>query len=262
MVGSSSFQEGVGGILESSDRAFENPSNEVITRGLRPSEGTRVSEGNESYLDILPTYDGKDFIQILTEEIEERKKEGGGPVRILDIGGGAGIAMLDLRDEFTPEELEIVIIGNEKHTQTELDDNQRGVRRDSTANELSDRNINFIHTNFLRAHRDIGTRSFDVVVACYSLNWIDYSPYAIFKKVWRQLVPGGVAFLAPFSGDIALIGQKDSNVENLWSYLNSNCDAGIEMNGGGISFKRDDDVVLPTDIEHEFIGKRVRKRVQ
>ncbi len=217
--------------IKKSTENFERNSGWVKTRRLQRPEGLGLTDATASYVDLLPRFEKKTFLDHLYQLVDDKGKG-----KYLDIGGGTGLAALDLREIFPPEKLDIAVIGH----QTDIEEGQYAhfgrYPLQPTKEKLEENNINFIHTDFLKAHKKLGSSSFDVVTACWSLNYIEYPPYAILKKVWRQLTPNGVAFIYPLS--VGLVDTKTGDRLSFTEYLQDEFDLDIEARGGGISFRR------------------------
>lgn len=197
------------------------------TRGLKRAEGVIRLDRNEQYMDVLPTHHGQNLLDILKE-----KTESGEQIRLLDIGGGAGLLALDLRGIYSPQQLDIQIIGHPKDTQEYLSDVNRGVIRGPTEQELREKQIGFHFIDFSNLDPgDLETLGrFDVITACYSLEWISHDPrnpdlnyeneQRSVASVNNLLKPEGVALISPFNQG------SDYEVSNL------------EKNNFGISFSK------------------------
>jgi len=208
----------------------------TIERRLRRDSDTRSSNETDCYLDVLPTNQGKDLIQI----IDELKVNGKKPIRLLDIGGGAGLADMDLRTEYPSDVLEIVMIGHIEDVQTDLFKPNRKVSRNSTETELGEKNIKFISLDLSKSNPDLTDQlggDFDVIIASHSLKWIaekrasnrpDFFKEGVGEEVKKEMVhevyellkPNGVALIAPYDQDIMYGIEK------------------LELNHDGVSFKK------------------------
>jgi SAM-dependent methyltransferase len=199
-----------------------------ITRGLKRTSDTPHLDRTEQYLDVLPTYKGKDLLAILSEKTTEGKM-----VRILDIGCGAGLADLDLRKLYSPEQLDIQTIGHPQDTRVYISDVSRGITRGPTEQDLKDNQIgfNFIDFSQLSADNIAKLGRFDVIVASYSLEWLSHDPKhpelneagerKSVANVNGLLKPQGIALISPFDQ------SKNYEVANL------------EKNHFGISFSKE-----------------------
>lgn len=231
--------------------AFERSDLWVITRRLKRPEGERYSLDTEGYVEALPSFEGKTFVEHIRAIIEEK-----GKATYLDIGSGAGLAALDLREIFSPEELEIVVLGHKEATEKRVSDCYRDTPNKPTSELFEEKDIEFIHTNFVEAHKELGSQSFDVITSCYCLDWIHYPHYQLFKKVWRRLSKDGVAFIAPF--EMHAVDTEKGEVFPLFVYLRNKYGIQIEQNSHGLSFRKTD-TKLPTDLEQSVLYSRKRR---
>jgi len=210
---------------------LERRSGWVITRRLqRPADQPWPDNGNSGYLEVLPTFGGQTFVDLIAAGVEQGRK-----MSLLNIGCGAGLALLDLRERFSPDQLEIVGLGNRRDTEKPLDDIARDVSRKSTAGDLEKAKIRFIYGNFVNSREILGSRSYDIITAVACLDWIPYPGFALFKKVWRLLKGKGVAFVAPFNLRLIEPGKKETT-----SFFRFLKEKGLEVEGnrGGVAFRK------------------------
>lgn len=218
-------------LINSVRDSFENPGDWSTTRRLKRPDNEAWSTRNEGYLDILPRFDDRDFIAHLVDKINDQ-----GSASLLDIGTGAGIALLDLRKKFPdPSKLRIVGLGNRKEIQEWARDIPRGVFVLNPEQELESANIEFIHANFPDAYKTLKQDSFDVITAVYSLDWINYPSYSLVKKVWRLLKHNGIAFIGPFEFHLK---NKSGHLIKGSDYLKSEYGLNFQTYPGAVSFKK------------------------
>lgn len=154
---------------------------------LQPGEVPTLRNGGGGYLDILPRFHGLTFVEEIQRQIGSK-----GSTSFLDIGCGAGIALLDLRKKFTQEQLRIVGIGHRGDT---LKYTRNGGT--PTAPKLEAEGITFIHANLVDLTDNIG--QFGVVTACATLQHIRWPDHDLLRIIWELLKDNGVAFLGPFN---------------------------------------------------------------
>lgn len=222
-------------LVMESRRQFEKSDSWVIERGLSRPPDILFREGTEQYLDVLPLLDGKNFLEYIALFGREQLRT----VRWIDIGCGAGLALLDARKHFKGKlvNLKITGLGHNQDTNTYLRDIPRGVSRGPTKEDLEKENIKFVHGNFIDSGKLFGGEKFDVITSCFCLYAIDYPHWSLIKKVWRLLENGGVAFIAPFSFP-RLVDKKTGGISSLSDYLRENYQLKIGENRGGVSFEK------------------------
>lgn len=216
--------------ISENKQSFENEDWTIERRLIRP-DGVPLTNETACYMDVLPTYAGKNLLELIDERIANGEK-----TRILDIGCGAGLADIDLKEKYG-DNVEIVAIGHEEDIKKDLNKPQRGVTfREPTEADINRLNIDFRFLNFTTLKPDeIG--NFDIVIASHSLKWIaeksadqrpdffkegvqDEAKKEMILKIREMLSPNGVALIAPYDQNI------DYSIE------------GLELNHDGVSFSR------------------------
>jgi len=206
----------------------------AITRGLQRKPGEPWLERNEQYLDILPTFNGKNFLEVISEKVR-----GGGKTRFLDIGGGAALADLEVRSIHASDKLDIEVIGHEDDTKLYLSDVPRRITRGPTEQDLKDNQIGFNFIDFTKlSEKDVELLGrFDVIVAVYSITWMKHTKYELLQQVENLLKPSGVAFIGPLQ-IVKLINESSWEQESAFSYLNRKYGSKININNGGVAFQK------------------------
>jgi SAM-dependent methyltransferase len=220
-----------------SNQSFYAPVKDgwVVARRFQRSSGTPYHESTEGYIDILPTFHGRNALEWLKELSREQLKQ----ARVLDIGAVAGIALLDIRNMLETN-LDLVGIGKIHDTEKGLYDGNKGVHfQDGTKNTLSERSITFLEQSVLDfSSHPIAKGGFDVVMAVYSLNQVPYPHLDMARIVHGLLRPGGVAFLGPFEDPIFCHPKTNQNMGAFAHIRDANLLA-MEINRGGVAFQRD-----------------------
>jgi SAM-dependent methyltransferase len=199
----------------------------VITRGLKRKSGTVYTVDSEQYMDVLPTYKGKDLIKLLAEKTES------GHAKILDIGGGAGLAALEIRDLYKSELLDITVIGHPQDTKQYLMDLPRNIGyHEPTEKKLLEKKIGFEYIDFTRLteHDLEKLGKFDLITAVFSLTWMKQPKYELIKHVYNLLKNDGIALVGP------LIIKFDGM--SVFDYLNSQFGTDFDVNSDGVSFRK------------------------
>jgi len=188
----------------------------TVHRGLK-----RIDSVFDNYLDILPTFQAKGFLQILKEKVDSRRKlaeQGENPAKIVivDIGFGKGNFLLDLHqkalEEGWREHIELVGFGPLKHAKIDTDLSVFGVKKviPATFAQLQEAGIKLVEGNAIDINREsdskgnqmLGKGFADIIVASNSLQYvthasddIGYPQWELIKKIYRTLKPEGVALL-------------------------------------------------------------------
>lgn len=222
-------------LITHSGKTFEEDMNWVTTRRLFGRDEDVYLTHNEGYLDTLPTFQGKSFL----EWIEELGKEQLRTVRLLDIGCGAGFALLDEKEYFKGKfiSLEITGLGHRRDISTDFRYPPRDVSRRPTKEDLEREKIKFIHGNFVNSGKLFGGEQFDVITSCFCFYTIDYPRWSLIKKTWKLLKMHGVAFIAPFSFP-KLVDRNTGTVSSLSDYLREKYQLKIEEKNKGVSFEK------------------------
>lgn len=222
-------------LITHSREAFEENRSWVTTRRLFGCDRDVYLADTGGYLDTLPTFQGKSFL----EWIEELGKEQLRMVRLLDIGCGAGFALLDEKEYFKGKfvNLEITGLGHRQDISAYFRYAPRGVSRRPTKEDLERERIKFIHGNFVDSGKLFRGERFDVITSCYCFNAIEYPRWSLIKKAWRLLEMHGVAFIAPFSFP-RLVDRNTGTISSLSDYLREKYQLKIEEKNGGVSFEK------------------------
>lgn len=181
-----------------SDSNVENPTSYITYRGLR--ERARPPNGQfveKSYLEVLPTFEEKDFLQLVNDRVREGKttKNSQNGIRIVDIGYGKGIFLLDCRKEWK-DQVQIVGYGTDKYTKTQaLSAKTRGIISERTDTDLAKADIKLIEGNVVDVRKKLGDNYADIIVSIYALMYVEYPAWELVKKLYRVLKPGGIALL-------------------------------------------------------------------
>lgn len=214
------------------DKEVVDPSSVMTYRGLRkrdiPSLNGEI-EKVQGYLDVLPTFEGKDFLQIVNDDMKEQEMSGHlqGKVKILDIGYGTGAFLLDCHEEWQ-DKVQLVGYGTDVYTKIPQKHLKAIIPR--TDMDLKKAEIELIHGNVIDLRNKLGDNSIDFIVSSMALMYIHYPQWELIKKVYRVLKPNGVALL-----------DYESNTANMLrpilGYLK---DQGyiFEINKGGLAFQK------------------------
>lgn len=219
----------------------------ITTRRLCHPKDEPITESNSGYVDELPKFGGKTFVDHIQERVNR-----GEMVSLLDIGCGSGLALIDLRKMFSVDQLLIVGIGHQQDTKEMQRDISRDVLLFSPEGSLAEADIKFVHTNFIDAHLELPLNSFDIISAVYSLEHIRYPRLSLVKKVWRFLKPGGTAFIGPFN---LLLMNEDGSGVSAFRYLREHYGLKFEENNGGVSFTKTQEAI-PNIFQSSLQDKR------
>lgn len=235
-------------ILENAREAFRsdaaNPSPLMRTyRGLRKQEILLSNEKKyitEGYIDVLPKIHDKNFIGLVNEKIVQRKQtaeRSGQPyekVKIVDIGYGKGVFLLDCNTEWG-EDVELIGIGSDEYTKmTSLVLDELGGEASSefapTNKLLKKSGTRLVNGSVVDIRKLLGDNSADFIVSCYALTYVKYPGWEMIKKIYRTLKPDGIALL-----DYDHSGAGD--IRAVEDYLNNN-GYDFETTTDGVAFQK------------------------
>lgn len=235
-------------VVEDSERNFREykPGEWLTNRPLRHDPETH----DEAYGDVLPTYTNefgktKTFLDVIGEKIEA-----GQQVRWLDIGCGTGRALLEARELFPPESLDLVGLGSSLDLDRPFFD-VRGVLQDPTRSALENGDIKFVHGGFIGCEPKVHP-PFDVITAVYSTMYVgvDYPTIKIYQKIHRMLKDEGYAFIYPL--DIPDIVFAHNNFRIPFDQFQRQCHGiDIKAQDRGVVMRRNVPV-FPLDFEGEI----------
>lgn len=247
------------GILSKSRRQFNeqasNPKTGWYThRGLRPrtlehAVGDYVSrETWVGYIDLLPTFEGKNIIELVSGEIHSREEQArrtgilAEPVVIVDVGYGNGEFLLDSRKEWG-DKVRLVGFGPSVYTRNEDRIWSRQVANAQailppTEPLLRESEVELVEGNVIDIRKILGDNFADFVVSSQTLKDIPYPQWELIKKLYRILKPSGVALLHYDYRAPKMLGPiLDFLSEN--GYI-------FEAVEDGVSFRKTkDDIALP-----------------
>lgn len=188
-----------------------------VGRGLLSKEDKEYG-----YIDLLPTFQGKNFIQLVNNEIQKRKQElakTGSPykkVTIVDIGYGKGFFLLDCR-KIWGDDVELIGYGTSEYTKepetSTLDSIVEGENNSVTAELLTKSGIKLVEGDVIDIRKNLGDNTADFIVTCNALIYVNYPQWEVFKKIYRTLRQNGIALIDSILG---LLDQE----EDTYDYLN------------------------------------------
>lgn len=232
-----------------------NPKTSWYThRGLRPRTlehivGDYVSrETWIGYIDLLPTFEGENIIELINSEVHSREDEArrtgtfAEPVVIVDIGYGNGQFLLDSRREWG-NKVRLVGFGPSVYTRNEDRIWSREIPNAQailppTEPALRESEVELVEGNAIDIRKILGDNFADFVVSSQTLKDIPYPQWELIKKLYRILKPSGVALLHYDYRAPKMLGPiLDFLSENGYKF---------EAVGDGVSFRKTkDDIALP-----------------
>jgi SAM-dependent methyltransferase len=227
-----------------------------INKASPPFNVSRGLEKNGAvvgYMDLLPTYNGKTFIELVDQEIEKRKLDSSGfrKIKIIDAGYGEGNFLLECRKRWG-DQVELIGFGTDIYTKTSvrMTDKSDGNLVQSPANEEALRNANIqlvgggidregnVTGNIIDIRKELGDNFADFIVSTNTLAYVGYPNWEIIKKCYRVLDRGGVALIE----DIYFDPYATADFE---TYL-SKQGYSFELGRGTISFRKTHpDITVP-----------------
>ena len=246
-------------ILSNSRRQFteqaSNPKTSWYThRGLRPRTLEHVASNYISretwigYIDLLPTFEGKNIIELISGEIYSREEEArrtgilAEPVVIVDVGYGNGQFLLDSRKEWG-DKVRLVGFGpsvytrNEDRIWSQEIPNAQAILP-PTEPALKESEVELVEGNVIDIRKILGDNFADFVVSSQTLKDIPYPQWELLKKLYRILKPSGVALLHYDYRAVEMISP-------ILGYLLDNSYR-FKAEEDGIAFKKTkDDITLP-----------------
>lgn len=201
-------------VIQNARKEFEkelvHPFTYTAARGLR-SRSLNMSNGVlyelEGYLDTLPTFRGLRFDQLVKAEIMVRENKAISqnvpfePVTIVDIGYGNGQFLLDCAEEWGNK---VRLVGLGTNVYSKMDQERSfgttGVHIiRATHQDLSDRGIELVDGNVIDIRKIFEDNFADFIVSSFALQYVDYPPWELLKKIYRTLKPAGIALLDYYS---------------------------------------------------------------
>jgi len=160
----------------------------AFDRGLMGrSDPDGIESYSYGYLDILPTFQGLNFLQL----VENKIQSGNNPV-ILDIGYGAGNFLLDCR-KIWGDEVELNGYGPSAQTRSHF---LRGsLSNPPTAKLLENAEIDLIDGDLIDFSRVYGHEKADIIVSVTALQHTYYPQWELVKKIYRGLKSDGIGLL-------------------------------------------------------------------
>ncbi|OGH24291.1 MAG: hypothetical protein A3B47_00810 [Candidatus Levybacteria bacterium RIFCSPLOWO2_01_FULL_39_24] len=179
------------------DKEVAHPASFITYRGLRKREIPILNgkiEKVEGYLDVLPTLEGKDFLQLVNDKIKERElaRQSQEKVKVVDIGYGTGEFLFDCRKEWQ-DKVQIIGYGTDVYTKTiKLNSEVIIPWRDK---RLEKADVELIQGNVVDIRKKLGDNFADIIVSSMALMYVHYPEWELVKKIYRVLRPGGIALL-------------------------------------------------------------------
>lgn len=235
-------------ILSEARRMFDVqdsiPRSYITYRGLRPrllKDDLGKPVLTLGYIDVLPTLNGENLVDLVNAEIERRKTvDGSGKVSIVDIGYGNGQFLLDCRKEWGAA-VNLMGYGSDIYTTTNpgsMFETAAGEVPISTKEELDENRVLLINGNVIDIRRILGDNFADFVVSSNAFEYVKYPEWELMKKIYRVLNPNGIALL-----DFTFTASR--RVDEITEYSNSK-GYQIDANGSGVAFmKTQPDICLP-----------------
>lgn len=240
-------------VIHNARKAFEReltyPDTYTTFRGLR-SRSLNMSNGVphelEGYLDTLPTFKGLSFEQLVEAEITARENKARSqnvpfePITVVDIGYGNGQFLLDCQKEWG-NKVRLVGLGTDVYSKMDQKKSfgTTGVHIiRATHQDLIDRSIELINGNVIDIRKIFGDNYADFIVSSLALQYVNYPPWELFKKIYRTLKPGGIALLEYYS-------QLCHHLKVAQKYLNDH-KYEFEIGTESVAFKKtESDIALP-----------------
>lgn len=195
--------------------AFEKHRTGTYNVSRKLSEKTKIA-AEQSYLTVLPEFEGENIIEWVEIKIQEHQQEAQKlgiqprPVRIVDIGYGEGQALLDMARQWG-EKVQLIGYGDRTISEESFEYNTPY----SKAHELQEAGIQQIEGNIIdidKRLREVYGNNFhpDIVMASFVLRYISLFPqWKIFQRIYRTLAEGGIAFLNDTSTLLLHSGDRD-----------------------------------------------------
>lgn len=195
--------------------AFEKHKTGTYNVSRKLSEKTKRA-AEQSYLTVLPEFEGKNIIEWVEIKIQEHQQEAQKlgiqprPVRIVDIGYGEGQALLDMAYRWG-EKVQLIGYGDRTISEEAFEYN----KPHSIAQELQQAGIQQVDGNIIdidKRLREVYGNNFhpDIIMASFVLRYVGLFPqWKIFQRIYRTLGKGGIAFLNDTSTLLLHSGDKD-----------------------------------------------------
>lgn len=184
----------------------------------------------ETYVDTLPTFHGKNIVELVDEEIRRRQESAGTdkpiePVTIVDIGFGRGEALLEMRERWG-DKVRLIGYGSKAHTETPLMAGKL-LLVPPTSRRIQRMGIEIVEGNIIDVRKNLqevyGEEfSADFILLSNVMQYVEYPRWELLKKLYRTLrLPekdkiGGI-LLANCFGNIWYRNGKNS--ESIYSVL-------------------------------------------
>ena len=174
---------------EQAETAFkaEVTNQAMITKMIY--RGLDRDPGFEMYGDFLPRYGRKNVKEIIREKIDRAER----PVRIVDVGYGAGYFLLGCRKEYG-DAVELVGYGTDIYTKVPIPRNP-GQPLEPSYDKLMDNNVRLVDGNIIDIRSILGDCAADVLVSVQTLSYVPYPKWELVKKLYRVVDQKGIGLL-------------------------------------------------------------------
>jgi len=204
---------------------------------------------SESYIDVLPTFKGKDFASLIDEEVQRREQRATlsekpfERIVIVDIGYGMGQFLLDCKERWG-DKVSLIGFGTDVYAKRGFHDADNDIV--PTYDVLINLGVNLVEGNVIDIEKRLENNSADFVVASNALIYVLYPRWELLKKIYRVLKQNGIALLDS--------GPYPEGGAELEKYLEENGYL-FEFTAIGTAFKKtnpDVNILAWTDISTPF----------
>lgn len=173
-------------LLDQEAASFDEYGEQTNQIYSRPLEGKGFFKRTHGYVDLLPSFRGHDFIDLVNKEIIRRENthkpgEDIEPIVIIDAGYGSGQALLDMRKKWGKK---VMLIGYGTDFHANINPKNR--------EEIDNADIHLVNGRLSQIGKRVAERfgdhfKADFILMCNVMQYVKYPRYELLKKFYRVL---------------------------------------------------------------------------